>query len=68
MPPEGYTTVTISEETAAKIAEVAVERELESMADAIEYSVDRARGTEPLSDAELARLLYRRLADDPDLP
>ena len=63
MPPEGYTTVTISEETAGKLAEIIVTHDLESMADAIEYAADVARDPEALSNAELAQLLYRRLND-----
>jgi hypothetical protein len=63
MPPEGYTTITISEETAGKLAEIVVENDLDSVADAVDYAADVARDPETLSDAELARLLYRRLAD-----
>lgn len=64
MPPEGYTTITISEETAGKIAELAAKNDLGSMADAIEYAVDQAREPETLSDVELARVLYQRLTDE----
>ena len=63
MPPEGYTTVTISEETAGKLAEIIVAHDLESMADAIDYAADVTRDLKTLSDAELVRLLFRRLAD-----
>jgi hypothetical protein len=63
MPPAGYTTVTISEETVGKLAEIIVIHDLESMADAIEYAADVARDPEALSNAELAQLLYRRLND-----
>lgn len=63
MPPEGYTTITISEETAGKLAEIVVENDLDSVADAVDYAADVARDPETLSDAELARLLYRKLAD-----
>ena len=62
MPPEGYTSVTISDETAAKLAEIVVEQELESIADAIDYAADAARDPETLSEAELVRLLHRKLA------
>lgn len=61
MPPEGFTTITISEETAGKLAEIVVKNDLESIADAVDYAADVARDPETLSDAELARLLYRRL-------
>ena len=63
MPPEGYTTITISEETAGKLAEIVVENDLDSVADAVDYAADVARDPETLSDAELARLLCRRLTD-----
>lgn len=64
MPPEGYTTVTITEETARKLAELTAHvDELESMDDAIEHAVDLAladHGT--ITSADLARLLYERLS------
>lgn len=64
MPPEGYTTVTINEETAEQISVFAAEHDIESTGDAIAHAVDMARATEEdISDAELARLLYERLAD-----
>ncbi len=63
MPPEGYTSVTISDETVAKLAEIVVEQELESIAEAIDYTADSARYPEILSEAELACLLYRKLSD-----
>jgi hypothetical protein len=61
MPPAGYTTVMILEETAGKLAEIIVAHDFESMADTIDYAVDVARDPEALSNAELTRLLYRRL-------
>jgi hypothetical protein len=67
MPPEGYTTVTISNDTAAKLAELGAAHELESVAEAVEYAVDVAQEPETLSDAELARLLYQRLTDNAEL-
>ncbi|SNR34421.1 hypothetical protein [Halorubrum vacuolatum] len=63
MPPEGYTSVTISDETAAKLTEIVVGQDLESIAEAIDYAGDVARDPETLSEAELARLLHRKLAD-----
>mgnify|MGYP007124907934 CR=1 FL=1 len=63
MPLEGYTTITISGETAGKMAELVVENDLDSVADRVDYAADVARDPETLSDAELARLLYRKLAD-----
>ena len=61
MPPNGYTTITISEETAEKLAQLMVQQELETMSKAVTYAVDSARPTDNLSDAELAHLLYQRL-------
>jgi hypothetical protein len=63
MPPEGYAMITISEDTASKLAEIVVESDLGSVAVAIDYADDVARDPETLSDAELVRLLYRRLED-----
>ena len=63
MPPEGYTTVTISDETAAKLSEIVVDQNLESVAEAIDYAADVARDPESLSEAELAGLLHRKLTD-----
>ncbi|WP_281196070.1 hypothetical protein [Halorubrum sp. F4] len=63
MPPDGYTTVTISDETAAKLAEFVVTHNLESVAEAIDFAADAARDPETLSEAELAGLLHRKLAD-----
>lgn len=63
MPPEGYTSITISDETAAKLAEIVVEQDLDSIAEAIDYAADAAQDPETLSEVELARLLHRKLAD-----
>lgn len=66
MPPEGYTTVTITEGTAAKVAELtALIDELGIMDDAIEHAVDLARTDQrTVTNADLARLLYEGLADE----
>ena len=61
MPPDGYTTVTISTETAAKLSMVMIEHEVDSMSLAIDYAADLAIGQEKLTNAELARLLHHRL-------
>lgn len=53
MPPKGYTNVTISDETAAKLAEIVGEQDLESIAEAIDYAADATREPETLSEAEL---------------
>jgi len=63
MPPDGYTSVTISDETAAKLAEIVVEQDLDSIAEAVDYAADAAQDPETLSEVELARLLHRKLAD-----
>lgn len=63
MPPEGYTSVTISDDTAAKLTEILVHQDLDSVAEAIDYAAGVARDPETLSEAELARLLHRKLED-----
>ena len=40
MPPEGYTTVTISDELAEKLAQIMTRHDRSSYAAAIEYAVD----------------------------
>jgi hypothetical protein len=66
MPPEGYTTVTITEETAAKLAElIAHTDDLRSMGDAVEHAVDLALADqETITNANLARLLHERLSTE----
>ena len=61
MPPEGYTTITIPEETAEKLAQLMVQHELETMSKAVEFAIDSTRPNDDLSDTELAHLLYQRL-------
>jgi hypothetical protein len=63
MPPEGYTTITMSEGTASKLAEIVVENDLNSVSDAADYAANVARDPGTLSDAELAQILYQRLED-----
>ena len=60
MSSEGYTTITISEDTAGKLAKIVAENDVKSVADAVDYAADEARDPETLSDAEPTRLLYRR--------
>ncbi|MFT4922423.1 MAG: metal-responsive CopG/Arc/MetJ family transcriptional regulator [Haloarculaceae archaeon] len=63
MPPDGYTTVTISEETAEELDVLVARHDLESRADGIGHAVGVANAAdEDISDAELAKLLYERLA------
>jgi tRNA A37 threonylcarbamoyladenosine modification protein TsaB len=66
MPPDGYTTVTISEETIAKLSEVMARHDLESMSLAIEYAAQLALNEEKIINSELARLLYHRLQTEED--
>lgn len=61
MPPDGYTTITIPEETAEKLAQLMVEHELETMSKTVQFAVDTARSTDDLSETEIAYLLYQRL-------
>jgi hypothetical protein len=63
MPPDGYTTVTISDKTAAKLADLVVTHDLESVAEAVDFAADAARDPETPAEAELARLLHQKLAD-----
>jgi hypothetical protein len=61
MPPDGYTTVTVSEETTAKLSRVMVRHEMESMSLAIDHTAQLALDEEQMSNMELARLLYHQL-------
>jgi hypothetical protein len=61
MPPDGYTTVTISTETAANLSTVMIEHQMDSMVPAIDYAADLAIGEEKLTNAELPRLLHPRI-------
>ncbi|WP_251344626.1 transposase [Haloplanus halophilus] len=60
MPPNGYTTVTISNETAAKLSRVMMRHDLESMALAIDHAAQCALDQEKMTNADLARLLHHR--------
>jgi hypothetical protein len=61
VPPDGYITITIPEETAEKLAQLMIAHELETMPKAVEFAVDSSRPNDNLSDTELAHLLYQRL-------
>ena len=61
MPPDGYATVTISEETIAKLARVMTSYDLESMSLTINHAAQFALNEEPITNMELAQLLYHRL-------
>lgn len=47
MPPDRYTTVTLLDETAAKLADLVVDHDLESVAEAIDFAADAARDRRP---------------------
>jgi hypothetical protein len=66
MSPDGYTIVTISEETIAKLSRVMVRHEVESMSLAIDHAAQLALDEEQMTDMELARLLYHRLQTEED--
>jgi hypothetical protein len=61
MPPDGYTTVTINTETAAKLSQVMMRHDLESMALLIAYAADCVLEQEKIANTELPRLLHHRL-------
>jgi hypothetical protein len=61
MPPDGYTTVTINEENVAKLSRVMSRHDMDSMSLAIEHAAQFALYEEPITNTELARLLYHRL-------
>ena len=61
MPPEGYTTVTISDKVAAKLTRVMTEYECVSYAEAIEYAADTTLVQEnEITVRELIQLLADR--------
>lgn len=66
MPPDGYTTVTISEETTTKLSQVMVHQKLGTMAIVIDDAAQLALDEEPMTTTELARLLYHRLQTEED--
>jgi len=56
--------VTISEETAEKLAIIMAEHNKDSLSEAIEYAVDTMlAGEDNLDEVELACLLYKHLRD-----
>ena len=61
MPPEGYTTVTISDELAEKLTRIMAKHDRSSYAKAIEYAVDTTlvQGDE-ITIRELIQLLAER--------
>jgi hypothetical protein len=61
VPPDGYTTITISKETAEKLAQLMIERELETLSKAVKFAVDSSRPNDDLSDTELVHPLYQQM-------
>jgi hypothetical protein len=71
MPPEGYSTVTISDGLAGKLTQIMVRHELSSHAEAIKYATDTTLVHEDeITVRELIQLLAERLdeLDESDLP
>lgn len=66
VPPDGYTTVTISEETIAKLSRFMARHDLESMSLAINHAAQFALNEETITNSELVRLLYHRPQTDED--
>lgn len=63
MPPDGYTTVTVTDETAERLAAFMEAHGLDSMDEAIDHAMEMAHLHEgDFSDAELARMLAERLS------
>jgi hypothetical protein len=62
MPPEGYTTITISDSLAAKLTRIMAQHDCSSYAEAIEYTVDTTliQGDE-ITIRELVQLLAERV-------
>ena len=64
MPPEGYTTVTISDELAEKLTRIMAQYDRSSYAEAIEYTVDTALVQEDeITVRELIQLLAERVQE-----
>lgn len=62
MPPDGYTTVTLSDDVISKLSRILVDQECESYAEAIEYAVDETLAQNgSLDESELAEVLHKRL-------
>jgi hypothetical protein len=66
IPPDGYTTVTISDKTATKRSQVMAHHKLGTMAIAIDDAAQLALDEEPMTTTELARLLSHRLQTEED--
>ncbi|SDY97868.1 hypothetical protein [Halopenitus persicus] len=58
MPSEEYTNATILEKTDIKLTEIVVEKNRESVAEALNSEDNATNGSGILSESELTRLLY----------
>jgi hypothetical protein len=62
MPPEGYTTITISEDLADKLTRIMTSHDCSSYPDAIEYAVDNTLIHEDdITIRELVQILAQRV-------
>lgn len=62
MPPDGYTTVTLSDDIIEKLAEIMAAHDCDSYAEAIEFAVDETLAREDaLSVPELVQMLADRV-------
>lgn len=62
MPPEGYTTITISDNLAAKLTRIMARHDCSSYAEAIKYAVDTTLVQEDeITIRELVQLLAERV-------
>ena len=71
MPPDGYTTVTISDSLATKLTRIMASHDRFSYAEAIEYAADATLVQEDeITVQELVQLLAERIEkpDETDLP
>jgi metal-responsive CopG/Arc/MetJ family transcriptional regulator len=64
MPPEGYTTITISEDLADKLTRIMASHDCSSYPDAIQYAVDNTLTQEDdITIRELIQILAQRVDD-----
>jgi len=66
MPPDGYTTVTISDEVAEKLTQIMVERGCQSYGEAIKYAADTTLVQEDETTVQQLIQMLAKRADDLD--
>jgi len=66
MPPDGYTTVTISDEVAEKLTQIMVERGCQSDGEAIEYAAETTLVQEDEITVQRVIQMLAKRADDLD--